>query len=62
MAKQIWIVDFIQYKEKPFRNKISPFGSEYDNFNQHIAIFQEHSLIEEFSRNCPNTFTNKCRN
>jgi hypothetical protein len=61
MAKQIWIVHFIKYNKKPVRKKISLFGSEYDNFNKHIAFYQEHTLIDRCTDNCPNSYSDKSR-
>ena len=45
-AKEIWINDMMQYKEKPIRNSISMFGSENEHFFKYLSEFQTHFKIK----------------
>jgi len=52
-ARELWIIEFINFREKPNRKTISLFGSERSNFIQHIEEFQRHDLIQRCSELCP---------
>lgn len=60
LARQLWIVDIMKYKEKPIRNTISMFGSESEMFLKYIGIYQKHNLKQICTLNCE--YTNKIIN
>jgi hypothetical protein len=51
-AKEIWINDMMQYKEKPIRNSISMFGSENEHFFKYLSEFQTHKLVQLCKNDC----------